>query len=141
MSDLHIMLNQRSREEEALFKLDRWLSYEVRSGWALVILFWMPAGIVMTMLYGLIAVFLPLIAMQLYRAKWLKTVTALVLMCLMGFLIPRSIEMDVRMMAWVYAAGMFVPFYFFCWILRWVVSEKVGEIKAMETLARMKQTV
>lgn len=137
MGDFHILLDQHSAEEEALFRLDRWLSYEVRSGWALLILFWMPGGIVMTLLYGLIVVFLPLIAVQLYHARWFKTLAALIVLCALGYVLPRMFEMDPRMIAWVHAAGMFIPFYFFCWVLRWVVAEKVSEVKALKAMARM----
>ncbi len=137
MNESHVMLGMRSREEEALVRLDRWLSYEVKSGWGIVLMFFAPIQLVITALYLLMIVFVPLIVVELFKARWYKTTAALVVLVLAGYLLPRSITMDPRMITWMYGLGVFVPFYFFCWGLRWVVAEKVAEIKATEAFERM----
>jgi hypothetical protein len=47
---------------------------------------------------------------------------------------PRSVSLDPRMEAVLYPIFLFVPFYFFCWVLKWVVSERVSELKALEKM-------
>jgi len=136
-SDVTFSVETRRIEEQALMRLDRWLGFEVKSGWAVLLLFWLPTGMVMPLLYLLVVVFLPLVLMQLYKARWFKWLGVLLVLVSAGILLPRSFVMDVRMVPWVYSAGLFIPFYFYCWVLRWTVSEKVVEIREMEALARM----
>lgn len=138
MTDPVIDLYGNSREAQALIRLNRWLSYEVRSGWGVLLLFWLPTGIVMSGLYLLIAVFLPLLLLELYRARWFGSMVWLVVLVAAGFFIPRSFAMDPRMLPWVWSAGLFIPFYFYCWVLRWVVAEKVDEIRELATLEQMR---
>jgi hypothetical protein len=124
----------RTAEEQALFQLDRWLGYEVKSTLLLGLLFLLPMGPVVLLLQVLLVVFMPIMIVQLYRAKWFKTLAFFVLIMAFGFLMPRSVSLDPRMEAVLYPIFLFVPFYFFCWVLKWVVSERVSELKALEKM-------
>ncbi len=127
----------RTPQDHALFKLHRWLSYEVKSAGAVVLIFFLPYGLVITLLYALMLLFIPVMAVQLYRAQWFGWLSFFVVMMLLGWGIPRSVGLDPRMIQAVYSISIFVPFYFYCWILRWVVGERVTEIRAMEVMRQM----
>lgn len=127
----------RTPQDNALFKLHRWLSYEVKSALAAGLIFILPYGLVITLLYVLMALFIPVMVVQLFRAQWFGWLGFFVVMMLSGWGVPRLVNLDPRMIQAVYSISIFVPFYFYCWVLRWVVGERVSEIRAMEAMRQM----
>ncbi len=130
----------RNPEDDALIKLHKWLSYEVKSGWGILLYLWVPVGIATMILYLLIAVFLPLIALQLFRAKWYGTLVFFVGMVFSTYFGPRALSLDPMLLHWLNSMFLFLIFFLFCWVLRWVVAEKVEKIKEIDALERMSTT-
>lgn len=128
---------ERSDERAALERLHRLLNYQVGSALLAGLIFLLPYGIVISGLYLLVALFTPVMLVLLYRARWFGWMAAFMVLVGGGWLAPRLLSLDPRMIQAVYSIGLFVPFYFYCWILRWVVSEKVAEIRGLEEMERL----
>ena len=127
----------RSREHEALVRLHRLLNYQIGSALIAGLIFLLPYGIVITGLYLLALVFTPIMLVLLYRARWYGSIAVFMVLVGAGWFGPRMVSMDPGMMQAIHSIGFFVPFYFYCWILRWVVGDKVSEIRGLEAMERM----
>jgi len=131
------LVETRSVEEQALTRLNRVLDYEIKSTALLVLLFFLPIGPVVSLLYLLVFASLPFLVLNLVKARWIGWAVWFVVSVALGWTLPRIIEMDPRMWFVVRAMSLFVPFYFSCWILRWQVNDAVTEMKDEEALAHM----
>jgi len=126
----------RTPEDDALVRLHGLLNYQVGSALLASLVFLLPIGIVTSGLYLIAALLTPLMLVLLYRARWFGWMAAFVVLVGAGWLGPRLVSLDPLMIQTAHSVGLFVPFYFYCWILRWVVGDKVSEIKGMEEMAR-----
>ena len=128
------MSHVRTAEDQALIQLDRWLGYEVKSALLLGLLFLLPMGPVVWMLHALMVVFTPVMIVQLYRARWYRSLALFIVMMACGYVVPRVMTVDPLMGGILYPAAQFVPFYFFCWALKWVIRDRVSELRALEKM-------
>ena len=125
--DDDLLAHSVTEEEYSLRQLHYWLRYEgltpLLGGFA----FFVPYGLVMTVLVGLAVVFAPYMVWQLWRAKWFKTLAVFAVCVGVPLVVSRFVSADSFVLKFLLTYGPLVPFYFFTWILRLVIGEELAE--------------
>ena len=121
-------------EKQKLQKLNFWLSFEIRSVGIFALHFFLPMGLVLSILVTAAIIFLPfmlLILIQLRKFGWLIIFFVFVAPPLLLDLI----KVENTTYEWILRGFSLAFFYFYCFTLKYSVKERLNDLSSINKIA------
>ena len=133
---LYAELFSDSRERRALYSLDRWLNFEIKSSFLTGAIFFLPYGLVFTALQALMVVFFPVLIWRLIEARWFRTLAVFAVLMAGAQFGLQALGLAPAVTGYLAPMARLIPFYLFCIILRFVVADRLHDLDGAAMLAR-----
>lgn len=129
----------RDEQNYHLEKVHYWLRYEGLAPGLFFGAFWLPYGLITSILFVSAYVFTPFMLYHFWRAKYYKPIAVFSVLVLIPYMVSVIVPAGASMSSFFLNLAPLVFFFIFAWVMKLVLSERLSESRAVRDIEQARE--